>query len=148
MKKEQKQKDTEAIKEALEKATYVSNDLQLKTEIRKKTIAIISTDIELYQKLLKKFPKEKVANKTKKTGKFLTVLGGLITVLTGGILAWIGLPIAGAGAALGLTGMALEDYNDYTLFLDYDKKQVIFLKTKGSPSIKLSKDFGKIVDSY
>lgn len=141
-------KDIAKITEALEKATYVSNDLELKTEIKKKTIAIISTDTKLYEKLLKKFPKEKVAEKSKKAGKFLTISGLLITLLTGGVLAIVGLPMAGAGAAIGVTGLALEDYKDYTLFMDYEKNQVIFLKTKGTPSIKLSRKFNKVVDNY
>ena len=143
-----KSKDLKKIEEALETAIYVSNDLELATEIKKKTIAIISTDLNLYGKLLKKFPKEKIADKTKKTGTFFTVAGILITVLTGGVLMWIGLPMAGVGAVIGVTGLALEDYKEYTLFMDYEKNQVVFLKTKGSPSIKLSKKFNKIVDHY
>lgn len=141
-------KDIKKIEEALETAVYVSDNVQLKTEIKKKTIAIISTDAGLYEELLKKFPKEKIADKTKKTGKFFTVAGVLITVLTGGVFAWIGLPMAGVGAAIGITGLALEDYQDYTIFMDYEKKQTVFLKTKGTPAIKLSQKLSKVVDKY
>lgn len=140
-----KHKDLQKIEEALSKAVYVSNDVQLKTEIRKGTSAIVSTDPLLYKRLLQKFPKEKVADTTKKTGKFFTVTGILITVLTGGVLAWIGLPIAGAGAAIGITGLTLDDYKNYTIIMDYEKNQVMFFKTKGSNSLKLSKKLNKVV---
>lgn len=53
------------LNEALKNAVHVSNDLELKTAIKQKTLAIISTDITLYTKLLKKFPKEKVSKITK-----------------------------------------------------------------------------------
>lgn len=139
-------KDSEIICKAFEEATYVADDLQLKTEIKKNTIAIISTDLALYEKLVKKFPKEKVANTSKKTGKALMFFGVLITVLTGGVLSSVGIPLCAAGMTMEIAGLVAEDYANYTIFMDYDKKQVKFLKTQGDPSIKLSQTFKKIVE--
>lgn len=137
----------EKFNEALENATYVADDLQLKTEIKKKTMVIISTDLALYEKMIQKFPKTKVARKTKAAGDLLTVAGILITVLTGGVLAIVGLPMAGVGVAMEVTGLALEDYKDYSVFMNYDKKQVLFVKTEGKPSIKLPKNINAEVDN-
>ena len=143
---EKKNKDLEKFKVAMEKAVYVSDDLQLKTEIKKRTQVIVSTNIDLYAKFVEKFPKEKVAGKVKTAGKVATVSGILITVLTGGVLSGIGLPMAGAGVIAATTGAVVEDYRHYTLFMDYDNKQVIFVKTKGRNALKLSKSLPKVVD--
>lgn len=131
------QKRLEKFKEALENAIYVEDDLQLKTEIKKKSMIVISTDIVLYEKFLHKFPKTKVARKTKDTGDLLTIAGILITVLTGGVLAIVGLPMAGVGVAMEVTGLAMEDYKDYEIYMNYDEKQVMFVKTGGKLSIKM-----------
>ena len=125
------------LNEALKNAVHVSNDLELKTAIKQKTLAIISTDIALYTKLLKKFPKEKVSKLTKTVGKSLTILGTAITIGTGGILSGIGLPIAGAGALIGVSGMVADDYSDYRIFMDYDNRRVAFVKVKGNPKVKI-----------
>lgn len=125
------------LNEALKNAVHVSNDLELKTAIKQKTLAIISTDIALYTKLLKKFPKEKVSKITKTVGKSLTILGTAITLGTGGILSGIGLPIAGAGALIGVSGMVADDYSDYRIFMDYDNRRVAFVKVKGNPKVKI-----------
>ena len=137
----------EKFNEALENATYVADDLQLKTEIKKKTMVVISTDLALYEKLLQKFPKAKVARKTKSAGDLLTVVGILITIFTGGVLAIVGLPIAGLGLAMEVTGLALEDYKDYSIFMHYDKQQVWFIKTGGKPSIELPKSIKEEIDN-
>ena len=135
------EKKIQALKEAMDNAINVSDDLHLKTAIKQKSLVIISTDVNLYEKLLKKFPKEKVAMKTKGVGKTLTILGVLISVMSFGAFAFIGVPMAGAGVVLGAAGLVLEDYKDYSLFLDYDNMRVIFIKTEGSPSLDLPKNF-------
>lgn len=130
----------QAWEHALKNAKHVSNDVDLKTVIGQKSLVIISTDPVLYQRLLQKFSKEKLAGKGKAWGKALAWTGTAITVLSAGVLSSIGIPLIGAGAALGVTGMVLEDYKDYNLFLDYDNKQVVFVKVKGTPHIDLPKD--------
>ena len=123
------------IEEAVKTAVSVSNDTDLKTEIAKGTLMIISTDPALYSRLLKKFPKEKVSKNTKSVGGALAAFGVLITVITAGAFSFIGLPLAGIGAAMGIAGITLDDYTDYTIGLDYDAHHTIFMKLKGDPHI-------------
>lgn len=130
----------EALRKAIKNAKHINNDVDLKTAIGQKSLVIISSDSTLYQQLLQKFSKQKMAAKGKGWGKALAVTGVAITVLSSGILSSIGVPLIGAGAALGVTGMVLEDYKDYDLFMDYDNKQVIFVKVRGTPSLDLPKD--------
>ena len=109
------------IKEIIERdGVHTSNDLELKTELGKGTVIIISDDKELYHKMIQKFPKKKISKFAKKAGKALGIIGVGISVLTGGVLAWIGLPLAGVGAAMGITGSALDDYKHYKVVIDYD----------------------------
>ena len=116
------------IKEIIERdGVHTSNDLELKTELGKGTIIIISDDKCLYSKMIQKFTKRKTSKFAKKTGKFLTVFGVGISVVTGGILSWIGLPMAGIGATLGITGKALDDYKHYKMVIDYDNMRLIFI---------------------
>ena len=126
--------------EAAENAIHVANNADLKTAIGKKALVIISSDQELYERLLQKFPKENVASGAKSLGKFLVGLGLGISILTGGFLSFVGIPMDGIGAAFGATGMVLDDYKDYILAMDYDKKQVIFFKVKGSPCLEMPKN--------
>jgi len=128
------------------KAVYVANNIELKTAVAKKSLFIISTDATLYAELLKKFPKEKVCKKTKTIGKVLATLGSLITVLSFGLFAFVGVPMAAAGAALGITGAALDDYKDYELFMDYDQKRVAFMKLKGTPRIDKTKKGFRVIE--
>jgi len=123
--------------EAVEKAVYVANTTDLKTEIGKKTLVIISTDAALYERLLQKMPKETISGGSKFLGKLLVGLGAAISILSFGLFSFIGVPMAAAGAALGVAGIALDDYKDYSLFIDYDAKTVMFLKTKGDPKLQL-----------
>ena len=140
---EKQKKMIQAIEIALEQAPIVDNEIDLKSAVKMKKTAIISTERKLYARLLKKVPKEKVARKTKKTGKFLTALGAIVSVGTGGILAWIGVPIAAAGIAIGGAGIVLEEYKGYSIFLDYDNQKVIFIKTKGTNSLRLPENFNQ-----
>lgn len=125
--------------EAAENAIHVTNKVDLKTAIGKKALVIISSDNELYERLLQKFPKENVASGAKSLGKVLMGLGAGISILSGGFFSFVGIPMAGIGAALGATGMVLDDYKDYILAMDYDKKQVIFFKVKGNPCLEMPK---------
>lgn len=134
-------KKTQALDEAMENAPIVTNRVELLSAVRKGELAIISVDQELYSSLLSKAPKEKVARKTKNAGSAMIVLGAVITIATGGVLAGIGLPIAGAGLVAGATGLALEEFKGYSILLDYDKKQVYFIKTKGTPSLELPENW-------
>lgn len=119
------------IKEIVERdGVHTSNDLELKTELGKGTTIIISDDKELYGKMIQKFPKRKISKFAKKTGKVLTFLGVGISVITGGVLSWIGLPMAGVGAAIGVTGKALDDYKHYEMIIDYDNMRLIFVNKK------------------
>lgn len=116
------------VKEIIERdGVHTSNDLELKTELGKGTIIIISDDKELYSKMIQKFPKRKVSKFAKKTGKILTFLGIGLSIVTGGVLSWIGLPLAGVGAAIGITGKALDDYKHYKMLIDYDNMRLIFV---------------------
>lgn len=125
------------------RATRVNSDIDLKTAIGQKKLVIISSNQELYGRLLKKVPKENVSAGSKKLGGFLIALGTILSVATGGLFSFIGIPLAGAGAALGATGMVLDDYKDYSLFVIYEKKEVMFVKTKGTPCLELPKGTSK-----
>ena len=116
----------------LKNAVYVTNDLELKTEMGKRTRLIVSTDKDLYYKTIQKWPqaKNKTAKKSKKIGKVLTYLGIGITVASGGVLSGVGLPLAGIGAATGIAGAAIDDYRHYKLFIDYEEKRLVFKRTK------------------
>ena len=124
-------------KELLDTATYVSDKVHLKTAVEKGETIIISTDPELYSKMLEKFPKEKMTKKSRKVGKKAAILGGVIAVIFSGT---IGLSIAAIGLALNLTGKALDDYKNYTILMDYDNMRLIFVKTKGDGKIDLKKE--------
>lgn len=123
--------------DALKDAVYVSDDISMKTAIQQGKLVVISNDNNLYIKLLDKFPKEKVTKKVSKTGKMMTAVGVLITVASGGLLSSIGIPLAGLGIAGSIAGDALDDYENYSIQMDYDNKQVQFIKTKGTPHVKI-----------
>ena len=122
--------NVDQVRRDFENAVYVSNDLELKTEMGKHTPRIISADIKLYEKMIQTFPKAKIAKKSKKGGKVLMWLGIGITVATGGVLSIVGLPIAGAGAVLGVSGIALDDYKHYKIYIDYDEKRLLFRRKR------------------
>lgn len=118
----------EEIREIIERdGVHTSNDLELKTELGKGTIIIICDDKELYSKMIQKFPKRKISKFAKKTGKILTFIGIGLSVVTGGVLSWIGIPMAGIGATIGITGKALDDYKHYEMIIDYDNMRLIFV---------------------
>lgn len=77
--------------------------------------------------MIQKFTKRKISKFAKKMGKFFTVFGVGISVVTGGVMSWIGLPMAGIGATLGITGKALDDYKHYKMVIDYDNVRLIFI---------------------
>lgn len=130
---------------AYNNAVVVKNNIDLKTAIGKKELVIISEDAALYERLLKKVPKENVAAGAKNTGRILAVLGVAISVLSAGLFSFVGIPMAIAGGALGAAGLVLDDYKDYSLYLDYDKKAVIFFKVKGSPKLNLPASPQKLI---
>ena len=122
------------LEEAMRQATHVSTDVDLKTAVKKGQLVIISSNSQLYAKMLEKFPKEKVTKKVSSTGKAVASVGVLLTVATGGLL---GLPLVGGGLIAGAAGSILDDYKNYTILMDYDKKEVQFVKTKGNPHVKI-----------
>lgn len=65
MSKKKDQQAKKALAEALESAIIVNDDVGLKTEMGKKSLAIISTDANLYEKLVQKFSKVQVSSKGK-----------------------------------------------------------------------------------
>ena len=141
-KQEQQERDFE---EAYQKAVVVKDSVALKTAIGKKELVIISEDPVLYERLLNKMPKEKTAATAKKAGGILAVLGVAISVLSFGLFSFVGVPMAIAGGALGATGLILDDYKDYSLFLNYDKQTVIFFKVKGYPRLNLPTKRKKLI---
>ena len=122
--------------QALANKVTVSNGFALKEAVKRGDVMIVSTDQELYSKLVERFNKEKTAKTTKTAGIIVTALGVAATVATAGLFAPITLSVAAAGAISGVTGMVLDDYKEYSLSLDFDKKNVIFLKVKGTPRLK------------
>lgn len=140
-KQEAEKAKLEALEKALENAPCVDNHVDLLTEVKKRVPAIISTEEKLYASFLKKFPREKIAKKSKATGSVLIALGAFITISSSGLLSGIGVPMALTGAAAGVAGKSLEEYKHYSIFMDYDNKRVIFLKTKGRNALDLPEDF-------
>lgn len=133
-----------AFTEAFNNSVHVTNSVDLRSEVCKKSLVIVSTEAALYEKLIERFPKAKVAKGSRTAGKVLVGLGTAITVLSFGAFSFVGIPIAGAGVALGSTGLVLDDYKDYTILMDYDEKRVIFIKTKGTPKL----DVGGITPGF
>ena len=133
------------FEEAYKKAVLVKNDVELRTAIGKKELIIISEDPILYERLLNKMPKERVVAGTKKAGSLLATLGVAISVLSYGLLSFVGVPMVIAGSALGAAGCVLDDYKEYSLFLNYDKQNVIFFKIKGDPKLKLPSKSKKLI---
>lgn len=125
------------LESEIERAPHVNNDVDLKTAMGQKKLVIISSDPKLYERLLSKLPKENISSGSKKLGSFLVGVGVAISVASAGLFSFIGIPLAGAGAILGTTGLVLDDYKDYSLFLDYNSKEVIFVKVKGNPCLEL-----------
>ena len=116
------------LKEIEKRAVVVTDDVGLKTEMGKKKKYILSNDPELYHKMIQKFTKHKASKTTKKAGKMAFWTGVGITVLSSGILSWVGLPLAGAGAAVNVSGKALDDYKNYKLYIDYDSRAILFVR--------------------
>ena len=133
-KREQQEREFE---EAYQKAVVVKDSVALKTAIGQKELVIISEDPILYERLLNKMPKEKTAATAKKTGGILVVLGVAISVLSFGLFSFVCVPMSIEGGALCATVLILDDYKDYSLFVNYDKQTVIFFKVKGSPRLNL-----------
>lgn len=65
------------------------------------------------------------------------MVGAAITAASAGLFGFIGVPLAGLGLASGVAGSVLDEYKNYVLRMDYDKKQVQFIKTKGNPHVKI-----------
>ena len=124
------------LKDAMKNAVYVSDDIELKSAVARNELVIISSDLKLYSNLLQKFPKEKVVKKANGLGKVLVGVGAAISILSYGLFSFIGLPIAAAGAALGVGGKVLDEYNQYSIAMDYKNKKVMFVKIKGNPCVK------------
>lgn len=135
---------TVKLNDALKKAVYVSDEIELKSAVARNELIIISNDLKLYSKLLQKFPKEKITKKANKLGKVIAGLGIGITVATAGLFSFIGLPIAAAGTALGVGGNVLDEYNKYSICMDYKNKKVMFVKIKGNPCIDTDELKGKL----
>lgn len=121
-------------------ATYVpkivDNSLDLKCAQKLGETVIISTSKEFFVELDKKVSGSKIARKTKSVGKKGIILGGILTILTGGL----GLVVLGASALGTVAGVAMDQFKDYKIMLDYDCKRVIFLKSKGSNAFDENKD--------
>ena len=66
----------------------------------------------------------------------LVGVGAAISILSYGLFSFIGVPIAAAGATLGVGGNMLDEYNKYSISMDYKNKKVMFVKTKGNPCVK------------
>ena len=58
-----------ALEDAMRTATHVSNEVDLKTAVQQGKLVIISSNSQLYAKMLKKFPAEKVSKKVSGAGK-------------------------------------------------------------------------------
>ena len=118
----------------LKNAVFVSNDVELKTEIGKHTRLIVSTDAEFYEKMIQRFPKikHKAAKKSKKYGKALMAVGVGVAVLTGGVLLPVGAIVAGSGAVLEVAGLTMDDYRHYKMYFDYNNQRLIFKRTKNT----------------
>lgn len=125
------------LQEAMRSATHVSNEVDLKTAIQQGKLVIISDNRQLYARMLEKFPMEKVSKRVSYVSKVMMGVGVAMTLASGGLLGPIGIPLAGTGLAGGIAGNVLDDYNNYNIRIDYDQKQVQFIKTKGNPHVKI-----------
>lgn len=113
--------------EALKKAVHVSDEISLKTAIKQRELIIISSEPNLYDKMVKKFPKAKVMKNASIVSKIATGAGLLFPpLLIPGILGMIGTS-------------AMDEFKDYDISVDYNKREVIFVKTKGNPYVKWDK---------
>lgn len=121
---------------AVKNAVHVTDEVGLKTAVKQGKLVIISSDPQLYKKMLSKFPKEKVTKNVRTAGKVMTGIGAVAAVMTGGI---IGIPMAILGIAGTVGGKFLDYFKDYTIQMDYEEKQVLFIKTKGDVYVKMGK---------
>ena len=125
--------------QALARKVIVSDSFSLKEAVRKGEVMIVSTDQKLYAELVARFSKAETAKKAKTIGGAAITIGVVGTLLTGGLLAPV---VAAAGIASTVTGAVLDDYKNYSLSFDFEKKNVIFFKVKGKPCLK-AKDVHK-----
>lgn len=144
--------DENEIKTALKTGVVVTNEVELKTEIAKKTPVVISTDSALYERLLQKFSKEKILDGTKTIGGLMVILGSSLSILTYGLFSFIGVPVAGIGALLGFAGSILDDFKKYNIFMDYENMQVAFIRHDAINSLKKlarkeQKDLAELFDT-
>lgn len=133
------------LEEAVKNIVYVSNSLELKNAVAKESLVIVSTDVTFYEKMLKKFSKEKNAKHSKSWGKFIAATGAVIDVVTAGLFSFIGTPMIVAGMALVATGAVLDEYKEYCLYLNHSDMQVMLIKEKGNPRVRVNeKELNKL----
>ena len=97
---------------------------------------IVCTDHDFFAELDKKVTGDKVLNKTKKLGMKGLVAGAILSSFTAGL----GLVVLVASALGTVAGVALEQFKDYNVVMDYEEKRVIFLKSQGKTSFTPNKD--------
>ena len=118
---------------------YVDNELDLKCAINTREVVIVSSNKELFEELEAKFKKKKASTKTKKTGSLVSKIGmGLFTVSLfipglNGVVLMGELAVAGIGGLGKLAGSAMDEFKNYTMIIDYEKKRVLFVRVKGKP---------------
>ena len=60
--------------------------------------------------------------------------GALLAITTGGLL---GIPLIAGGLIGHAVGNVADNYRNYAIRMDYEEKQVQFIKVKGNPHVKL-----------
>lgn len=118
---------------------YVDNEIDLKCAINTREVIIVSSDRALFIELEAKFRKKKASTKTKKAGSFLSKVGmGLFAISLffpglNGVVLMGELAVAGIGGLSKIAGSAIDDFKNYTMVIDYEKKRVVFVRVKGVP---------------
>lgn len=113
-----------------------NNALDLKCAQKTGATVIVCTDKQFFSELDKQVSNANAARKVKSIGANGVVLGGLLTIFTGGL----GLALLGLGALGTIAGVSLDKFKDYTPIMDYAEKRVIFLKANGNKAFDVNKD--------
>lgn len=107
---------------------YANNAIDLKCFQKTDEPVIVCTDKEFFIQLDKKVSGNKLARKTKSVSTNGLIIGGVLSLFTGGL----GLVVLGASALGTIAGIALDQFKDYKAIMDYSEKRVIFIKVHGT----------------
>lgn len=120
----------------------VNNSVDLRCAQKIGETVIICTDRQFFVELDKKVSGNNVVRKTRSLGKKGIIAGAILSFFTAGL----GLVVVGLSALGTIAGVAMDQFKDYKVIMDYADQRVIFLKEKGNHRYDENRDTIKGID--